>query len=57
MLTTVDTRREATQRVMVAKFIRLTHKITIQLYLVVQNYTICSSRSGRPVRKLLDIPS
>jgi hypothetical protein len=50
-LTTIKTRWEATQRVMVAKITRLTHKITIQLHLVAENCTICSSRSRR---KLLD---
>jgi len=40
-----------------AKFTRLTHKIAIQLHLVAQSYTISSSRSRRPVRKLLDTPS
>jgi hypothetical protein len=39
---------------MVAKLTRLTHKIAMQLYLVVKSCTICSSRSRRPVRKLLD---
>jgi hypothetical protein len=42
---------------MAAKLTRLTHKIAIQLHLVVENCTICSSRSRRPVRKLLDTPS
>jgi hypothetical protein len=43
---------------MAAKFTRLTHKIAIQLHPVAENSTtICSSRSMRPVRKLLDIPS
>jgi hypothetical protein len=42
---------------MVAKLTRLTHKITIQLYLVAESYTIRNSRSRRPVRKLLDTPS
>jgi hypothetical protein len=37
---------------MAAKFTRLTHKIAIQLHLVAESYTICSSRSRRPVRKL-----
>jgi hypothetical protein len=36
---------------------RLTHKIAIQLHLVAQSCTICSSRSRRPVRKLLRTPS
>jgi hypothetical protein len=31
-----------------------THKTAIQLYLVAESCTICSSRSRRPVRKLLD---
>jgi len=39
---------------MVAKLTRLPHKIAIQLYLVAVSCTICSSRSRRPVRKLLD---
>jgi hypothetical protein len=42
---------------MAAKFTRLTHKIGIQLHLVAESCTICSSRSRWPVRKLLDIPS
>jgi len=43
---------------MVAKLIRLTHKIAIQLYLGAESCTIiCSSRSRLPVRKLLDTPS
>jgi len=29
----------------------------IQLHLVAESRTICSSRSRRPVRKLLDTPS
>jgi hypothetical protein len=40
-----------------AKLTRLTHEIAIKLHLVAQSCTICSSRSGRPVRKLLDTPS
>jgi hypothetical protein len=55
--TTINTRWEATQRVMAAKFTRLTHKIAIQLHLLAESCTICSSRSRRPVRKLLDTPS
>jgi len=54
---TINTRSEATQRVMAAKLTRLTHKITIRLHLVAENCTICSSRTRRPVRKLLDTPS
>jgi hypothetical protein len=42
---------------MAAKLTRLTHKIAIQLHLVVESCTICSSRSRPPVRKLLDTPS
>jgi hypothetical protein len=57
MLTTISTRSEATQRVMAAKLDRLTHKIAIQLHLVAESCTICSSRSRRPVGKLLDTPS
>jgi hypothetical protein len=56
-LTTINTRCEATQRVMLAKPTRLTHKIVIQLHLMTESCTIFSSRSRRPVRKLLDIPS
>jgi hypothetical protein len=41
----------------VAKLTRLTHKIAIQLHLVAESCTTCSSRSRRPVRKLLDTPS
>jgi hypothetical protein len=42
---------------MTVKFTRMTHKIAIQLHLVAESCTICSSRSRRPVRKLLDTPS
>jgi hypothetical protein len=55
MLTTINTRSEAIQRVMAAKLIRLTHKIAIQLHLVAESCTVCSSSSRRPVRKLLNI--
>jgi hypothetical protein len=55
--TTINTRWEATQRVMAAKLTRLTHKIAIQLHLVAESCTICSSRSRRPIRTLLDTPS
>jgi len=41
---------------MAAKLTRLTHVIVIQLLLVAESCTICSSRSRRPVRKLLDTP-
>jgi hypothetical protein len=43
--------------VMAAKLIRLTHKIAVQLHLVAESCTICSSHARRPVRKLLDTPS
>jgi hypothetical protein len=48
----INTRWEATQRIMAAKLTRLIHKIAIQLHLVAESCTICSSRSRRPVRKL-----
>jgi hypothetical protein len=57
MLTFGITHWGATQRVMAAKLTRLTHEIAIQLHLVAEGCTICSSRSRRPVRKLLDTPS
>jgi hypothetical protein len=37
---------------MASKLTRLIYKIAIQLHLVAENCTICSSRSRRPVRKL-----
>jgi hypothetical protein len=43
--------------VLEAKLTRLTHKIAIQLHLVAEGDIICSSRSMRPVLKLLDTPS
>jgi hypothetical protein len=57
MFATINTRWEATQRVMAAKLTRLTHKIVIQLHLVAESCTICISRSSRPVRILLDTSS
>jgi hypothetical protein len=42
---------------MAVKLTRLTHRIAIQLHLVAESCTICSSRSSRPVRKLSDTPS
>jgi hypothetical protein len=39
---------------MAAKLTRMTHEIAIQLHLVAESCTIRSSRSRRPVRKLLD---
>jgi hypothetical protein len=56
-LTTINTRWEATQKVMAAKLTRMTHKIAIQLQLVAESCAIYSSRSRRPVRQLLDTPS
>jgi hypothetical protein len=53
-LTTINTRWEATQSAKAAILTRLTHKIAIQLHLVAESYTFCSSRSRLPVRKLLD---
>jgi hypothetical protein len=50
-----DTLWKVTQRVMAAKLTWLAHKIiAIQLHLVAESCTICSSRSRRPARKLLD---
>jgi hypothetical protein len=57
MLTFGITHWEATQRVMATRLTRLTHKIAIQLHLVAERCTIRSSRSRRPVRKVLDTPS
>jgi len=56
MLTTIKTRWEATKSAMEARLVRLTHRIAIQLHLVAESYTICSPRSRRSVRKLLDTP-
>jgi hypothetical protein len=56
-LTAINTHWEATQRVMAAKLARPTHKIAIQLHLEAESCTFCSSRSRRPVRKLLDTPT
>jgi hypothetical protein len=42
---------------MAVKLTRLTHKIAIQLQLLAESCTTCSSRSRRPVRKLLDTSS
>jgi hypothetical protein len=50
-------RQKATQRFMVAELTRLTHRTAIQLHLVAESCTICSSRSRRPVWKILDTPS
>jgi hypothetical protein len=40
-----------------AKLTRLTYETAIQLHLVAESCTICSSRSRRSVRKLLNMPS
>jgi len=42
---------------MAAKLNTLTHEISMRLHSVAQSCNICSSRSRRPVRILLDIPS
>jgi hypothetical protein len=39
---------------MATKLAGLTHKIAIQLHLVVESCTICSSHSRRPVRELFE---
>jgi hypothetical protein len=39
---------------MATKLTRLTHKIAIQLNLVAESCTICSSHSRRLIQKLLD---
>jgi hypothetical protein len=51
-----NTRWEATLSVIEAKLTTMTHKIAIQPHLVADSCTICSSRSRRPVRKLLGTP-
>jgi len=56
-LTTINTRWESKQRVWRKKLTRLTHKIAIQLHLVTESFTVCSSRSRLAVRKLFDTPS
>jgi hypothetical protein len=43
--------------VMAAKVTRMTHKLAIQLHLVAESCIIWSSRSRRPVRKLLNTAS
>jgi hypothetical protein len=42
---------------MAAKLTRLTYRIVIQMHVVAESCTICSSRSRQPVCKLLDTPS
>jgi len=44
------------QRILIAKLTRLIHKIAIQLHLVPESCTICSSLSRWPVQKLLVTP-
>jgi len=39
---------------MAAELTILTHKMVIQLHILAESYTIYSSRSRRPVRKLFD---
>jgi len=39
---------------MATKLTRLTHEMAIQLHLIADSCTICSSRARWPVRKLLD---
>jgi hypothetical protein len=56
-LTFAITRSETTQSVMATKIAGLTHKIAIHMHLVAETCTLCSSRSRRPVRKLLNTPS
>jgi hypothetical protein len=53
----ITTRWEATQRFMVAKLTRLTHKIAMQLHVLTESCIIYSARSRLPVRKLLGTPS
>jgi len=42
---------------MTVKLTRLIHKVALQLHLVKEGCTICSSRSRQTVWKLLDTPS
>jgi len=42
---------------MAATLTKLAHKIAIQLHLVAEGFTICSSLFRRPVRKRLHTPS
>jgi hypothetical protein len=57
VLATINTYWEARQGVIAANLTRLTHKIVIQVHIMVESCTICCSRSRRPVRKLLDTTS
>jgi hypothetical protein len=56
-LTFGNTCWKATQRFMAAKLTGLTHKIAIQLHLVAESCTSCSSRSRQLVRKILNTTS
>jgi hypothetical protein len=56
-LTTINNRWEATKSVTAPKLTRLTHNTAIKLHLVAESYIICSSRSRRPLQKLLDTPT
>jgi hypothetical protein len=57
MKSTMTNTKEATQRVMVAKLNRLTHKIAIQLHLEAESCTRAVQFSLQvPVQKLLDTP-
>jgi hypothetical protein len=40
-----------------ARLTGLTHRVAMRLRLVAGSFAVCGSRSGRPVRKLLDTPS
>jgi len=51
-----NTHWEAVPRVMAEKLTGLTHRVSIQLHLVAESCTTCSSRSRQPVRKLLGHP-
>jgi hypothetical protein len=48
--------RSNIQRVMAAKLTKVTHKIAIQLHLVAESCTICSSRSRQPAGNFLIHP-
>jgi hypothetical protein len=50
MLTKINTHWETTQWVMTAKLCRLAHKVAVQLHLMAESCTICSSCSRQPFR-------
>jgi hypothetical protein len=56
MLTSINTRWEATQRLVAAKLTKLSHKIALQLHLVAKRYTICSGRSVKLTTHLHLVP-